>query len=813
MKITTEQFIKEFKRRLTDEYALDVKDATKEELYRTLAAVVKSGYFDIWRKSKNSFDQDQKKQVYYFSIEFLPGQLLKSNLLNMGWYTLVKKAFQELGLDLDEIAQVEPDMALGNGGLGRLASAFMDSSASLALPVNGNGIRYKYGLFKQKFVDGYQVELANAWLDQNNVWEVARPSKAVKVHFGGQVYLKEGADGTLEPVYENDKVILAVPYDTGIVGYKNRHVNTMRLWDAQIPAEEEINFPTIESRRRVEDLTSVLYPDDSNEAGKFFRLNQEYFFVSAGMQSIIRHYKQVHLSLLDLSQYVSVHINDTHPAMCVAELMRILLDDEKLSWEDAWKQTVQVMSYTNHTIMAEALEKWPLYMLEKVQPRLVQIIQEIDRRYALELEAKGQSQLLASTRPVKDNMIYMANLAIIGSHSVNGVAKLHTELLKQDVLKDFYTLYPERFNNKTNGITVRRWLEIANPSLTKTIDRVIGTKWHYDAKELHKLASHVSDKRLVDAIGQVKYQNKVRFAKYVKATMGLEISPKAIFDVQVKRLHAYKRQLLNLLRIIQLYLNLKQNPALDIYPRVFIFGAKAAPSYHYAKSIIKCINEVADLINHDDSLNDKLKVVFVEDYRVSLAEKIIPAADVSEQISTATKEASGTSNMKLMLNGALTVATLDGANIEIKDRVGEDNIFIFGLQKEEVLDYEQNHGYHSADYYQNDPAIHRVLDALVDGSIPHIQAEGREIFDSLVRANDEYFVLRDFEDYLRAQNEVDQLYRNQTQWNKKCLINIANAGYFSSDDTIRNYAEDIWQVTPTVSENGKVSAEDARYPL
>ena len=571
----------------------------------------------------------------------------------------------------------------------------------------------------------------------------------------------------------------------------------MRLWDAQIPASEEVKFPTIESRRKVEDLTSVLYPDDSNEEGRLLRLRQEYFFVSAGLQSIVRHYKKYGKPMSEISDHISVHINDTHPAMCVAEFMRILLDDEKMGWDEAFDQTVKTMSYTNHTIMSEALEKWPVSLIERVQPRIMQIIAEIDRRYALELAKKAETDLISSTRIVNNGIVHMAHLAIIGSHSTNGVAKLHTDLLEQDVLKDFYHLYPERFNNKTNGITIRRWLQIADPRLAKIIDKTIGTKWRSNPKELHNLATHFNDRRLIADIGKAKHQNKVDLAKYIKQATGIVVSPDAIFDVQVKRLHAYKRQLLNLLKIVKYYLDLKDDPKKDVVPRVFIFGAKAAPSYHYAKSIIKCINEVGNLINNDKTIKDKLKVVFLEDYGVSLAERIIPAADVSEQISTATKEASGTSNMKFMLDGALTVATLDGANIEIKDYVGEDNIFIFGLKKEEVLQYEADHSYQSSDYYANDPILHRVLDAFVDGTIPSIGAEGAEIFNSLVHANDEYFVLRDFEDYLRAQNEVEKTYRNPSLWNKKCLVNIANAGYFSSDYTIQKYADEIWHVAPS----------------
>jgi starch phosphorylase len=568
-------------------------------------------------------------------------------------------------------------------------------------------------------------------------------------------------------------------------------------------------YPTIEDRRQIEDITSVLYPDDSNENGRLLRLKQEYFFVSAGIQSIIRHYKKYGEPIEKINEKVAIHINDTHPAMCVAEFMRILLDEEHLPWKTAWEQTVKTMSYTNHTIMAEALETWSIPMLNEIQPRILQIIAEIDHRFVTTLADKYDGGLIERTRIISGGRVHMAHLAIIGSHSTNGVAQLHTDLLKSDVLHDFYTLYPDRFNNKTNGIAHRRWLQLANSRLSKVIDQTIGTAWRTDAKQLLQLVDHRTDQGLLENLAQVKLANKTALAELIKQQTGVVVSPKAIFDVQIKRLHAYKRQLLNLLRIVKLYLDLKQNPDLEIVPRVFIFGAKAAPSYHYAKSIIKCINEVAQLVNHDETIQDKLKVIFLENYGVSLAEKIIPAADVSEQISTASKEASGTSNMKLMLNGALTVATLDGANVEIREHVGEDNIFIFGLTKEEVYQYYRDHSYHSLDYYQKDPVIHRVVDALVDGTIPNISAEGHEIYDSLTYLNDEFFVLRDFEDYLRAQDKVDETYRDPQKWYQMSLINIANACWFSSDETVSRYAEDIWHVKPLA----KKGDQDVKYPL
>ena len=800
MDFNKEVFKEKFKNRLDEKYALDVKDATPQELYLTLSSIVRSSYSRYWRKTWKKYMEDGTKQIYYFSIEFLPGRLLMSNLLNMGWLETVREALKDLDIDLDEIAEAEKDMALGNGGLGRLASAFMDSLASDGLPGNGNGIRYRYGLFKQKFIDGYQIELPNEWLDSGNPWEIRRESKSVTVRLGGKVYLVDRGS-YLEPVYEGAQLIKAVPYDTAIVGYKNGTVNTMRLWDAEIPFSEEAKYRTIEQRREVEDLVSVLYPDDSKESGRILRLKQEYFFVSAGIQSIVRHFKKYNKSMNKIGEYIGIHINDTHPAMSVAELMRILVDEEHMSWDDAWKQTVAVMSYTNHTIMAEALEKWPVHIMQQVQPRILQIIQEIDRRFVEEKQGKYARDMIERTRIIKDNQVRMANLSIIGSHSTNGVAKLHTELLKDDVLHDFYVMYPERFNNKTNGITNRRWLQIANPELSKVLDKAIGTEWRQDPTKLQKLLKYQNDNKVLNQIANAKLKNKERLAKFIEKETGIKVSTDAIFDVQIKRLHAYKRQLLKLMHIVKLYLDIKQGKvASDFQPRVFIFGAKAAPSYYYAKAIIKCINEVANMVNNDPEIGDKLKVVFLEDYRVSLAEKIIPTANISEQISLASKEASGTSNMKLMLNGALTVATLDGANIEIKDYVGEDNIFIFGLTKDEVYDYYNNGNYHSYDYYNNHEEIRRVLNAFVDGTIPNCQAEGQEIFDSLTKYNDEYFVLRDFESYVNIQEMVDRTYGNKRHWNQMSLVNIAYGGMFSSDDTIKRYAEDIWNISPLKDE-------------
>lgn len=790
------EFKESFSRRLAEKFAMGVADASPDELYQTLGSLMTSAYSQNWQQTWKDYREADQKQAYYFSIEFLPGKMLKSNLLNMGWLDMVTEGLAELNIDLEDLAEVEPDMALGNGGLGRLASCFMDSIASMGLPGNGNGIRYEYGLFKQRFVDNYQVELPDEWLHKGNLWEVRKESKAVDVRIGGDVYMSHDEYGNLVPNYQGGMMLRAVPYDTGMLGYQNGIVNTMRLWSVEISPEEEDRYRSIKDRRAVEDLTSVLYPDDSSEAGRRLRLSQEYFFVSAGVQSILRYYKQLKKPMDEINQYIAIHINDTHPAMCVAEFMRLLVDEEKMGWERAWNLTQEVMSYTNHTIMAEALEKWSIDMMKSVCPRIYQIIEEIDRRFVEEMTGVHDFDLIQRTRIIQCGQVHMAHLAIIGSHSTNGVAKLHSDLLKSVVLHDFYRLYPARFNNKTNGIAMRRWTQLANPSLSKVLDETIGNTWRKQPSDLRLLLNYEEDDQVLDKLAAAKLENKQRLADYIQKHCGVEVNPHAIFDVQIKRLHAYKRQLLNLLHIIKLYLELKENPELPIEPRVFIFGAKAAPSYHYAKSIIKVINETASLINQDTTIKDKLKVIFLENYNVSLAERIIPAADVSEQISLASKEASGTSNMKLMLNGAMTIATLDGANVEIRDAVGDENIAIFGLTESEVYQYYENKNYSSADIYRENAQVHKVVKTLIDGTIPNIFAEGQEIFDSLIKYNDEFFVLRDFEDYCLAQETVNQAYQDKRRWRQISLRNIANAGRFSSDNTVQRYADDIWQIEP-----------------
>lgn len=797
MALDKEMIKKELKQRLREKYAMEMEDASEQELFYTLGSLVKARYADAWSDTWKYYVKKQQKQVYYFSIEFLPGRMLKSNLLNLGILHVVREALEELGVDFEKLTEVEKDMALGNGGLGRLASCFMDSIASCSLPGNGNGIRYDYGLFKQRFVDGYQVELPDEWLQSGNIWEVRRESKAVDVRVGGHVYLTETREGKLKPVYENERILRAVPYDTGMVGYGNNIVNTLRLWSVEIPASEEEKYQSIQGRRELEDLTAVLYPDDSNEQGRLIRLTQEYFFVSAGIQSIIRHYKKrIQQPISRLSEYVSIHINDTHPALCIPEMMRILIDEEELSWEQAWDITVKVMSYTNHTIMSEALEKWTIDLMRRTLPRMYQIIEEIDARFVQTMQELHPYDLVERTRIIRNGKVHMAHLSIIGSHSTNGVAKLHSDLLKSVVLHDFYIIYPDRFNNKTNGIAQRRWSQIVNEPMSKVLDETIGDTWRKDSADLKLLMNYQTDQSVLNKLSEAKQVNKQALADYILETAGINVPVDAIFDVQIKRLHAYKRQLLNLLHIVKLYQDLKENPDINMQKRVFIFGAKAAPSYHYAKVIIKCINEAANVINNDPEIKDRIKIVFLENYNVSLAEKIIPAADVSEQISLASKEASGTGNMKLMLNGAVTLATLDGANVEIRDAVGDDNIYIFGLTEQEVYAYYESQGYSAQQLYDENPVIRRVLNAFIDGTIPNIVYEGREIFDSLIKYNDEYFLLRDFDSYVEAQQEIDKAYGNQTYWQKMSLINIANAGRFSSDETVRRYAEDIWKIEP-----------------
>lgn len=801
MKVTKEKFIRDFKDTLHEEQLVKIPNASETEIFLALAKLVRKYYTRIWLERNRQLTENQEKVAYYFSIEFLPGRMLETNLLNLGILSTTKEAFNELEIDFEAVKEAEHDMALGNGGLGRLAAAFMDSLATTGYPGFGNGLRYQYGLFKQRIVDGYQVELPDTWFGSTgNVWEVRKDHDIVDVKLFGNVYLKSNDDGKLVPVYEGAQVLKAVPYDVPQIGFGNDVINNLRLWDVEIPLENELDYPTLESRRAVQDITAVLYPDDSNYEGKKLRLIQEYFMTSAGLQTIIKSYLKQGMPLKDIYQKVSVHINDTHPAVAPAELMRLLIDDYGMEWDEAWEATIKTMSYTNHTILSEALEKWDTELFKFVLPRVYQIILEIDNRYVKDLAQKGiEAELIENTRIVKDRFIHMAHLAIIGGHSVNGVAKLHTELLKEDTLRAFYQLYPEKFNNKTNGIVQRRWTQIAAPELSRVIDSTIGEDWRRDIHLLRELENFQNDPQVLKQFHQVKQIAKEKLAKYILKTTGVVVSTDAIFDVQVKRLHAYKRQLLNVLHIMKRYLDLKDNPDLDCLPRVFIFGAKAAPGYHFAKSVIKIINEMANLINNDASLNGKLKVVFLENYNVSLAELIIPAADVSEQISLASKEASGTSNMKFMMTGAITLATLDGANIEIKDEVGDDNIIIFGMTKDQVYDHYAKHDYNSRMIYENNPEIKCIIDSFVNGTIPNCQSEGMEIYEALITHNDEYFLLEDLPAYIEAQDKIDLLYRNQMKWTQMSLLNIAHSDKFTSDDTIEEYAKEIWDLKKSIN--------------
>jgi starch phosphorylase len=787
--ITEEKFVEDYKTKMLEMYSIDDADASRAQQYRVLASVVRDYYAQNWRNTLLKYQQNDRKQVYYFSIEFLPGRFLTQNMLNLGISEVVKSGLAKMGLDFDKIAQHEPEPGLGNGGLGRLASEFLDSAASEGIAMHGNGIRYQYGLFKQEFINGYQVELPDDWLRNGNVWEVRRENRACIVHFGGNVWLKEDSLGHFRAMYENTEDVIAVPYDIGIVGYRNGTVNNLRLWSAELPYNEHSRY-TLAEKSRVNDITEILYPDDSNYEGRLLRLKQEYFFVSAGVQSIIRSYRKHHRNLNRLGQRIAIHINDTHPAMAVAELMRVLMDEEFLSWEKAWNITNQVMSYTNHTLLSEALETWPEDMFAQTVPRIYQIIQEIDRRFKELMIPIHGADLVNSVAPLGNGQVRMAYLAVIGSHSVNGVAKIHTDLLTTSVLSGLYKIFPERFNNKTNGVTFRRWLQVANPGLTTLLDDKIGSNWHRDPNLLKGFNIFDKDKDTLDAVARVKHDNKKALADFISETLQTKVNTHAIFDVQIKRLHAYKRQLLHVMYIIDEYLQIKAGHKLA-NPRVHIFAAKAAPSYYYAKEIIKIINELANQINHDPAVKDQLKVIFIPNYGVSIAEKIIPAADVSEQISLAGKEASGTSNMKLMANGAVTLATLDGANIEMHDSLGDDDMVIFGLTVPEVENY---HDYHSADIYNKDVRIKRILDAFVDGTLKNIETEGRDIFNSLVQYNDQYFLLADYESYAKAQDRIDKLYQDRTRWHQMIIHNIAASGRFSSDYTIARYAENIWQL-------------------
>ncbi|CEN77339.1 glycogen phosphorylase [[Clostridium] sordellii] len=800
--INKEEFKLEFRNQMDFLYKQTIEEANSEQLLNTLVTVLKCKIDNIWKESR----LDKEKEVYYFCIEFLLGRQLESNLLNLGILEDIKLILKEMDINLEDLINAEVDPALGNGGLGRLAACFLDSMASLNISGHGYGIRYEYGLFEQKIVNGHQVEVPDNWLkEESYIWETVRPNKASIVKFGGKVDLVE-KNGKIKAIHKNYIPVMALPYDIPIIGYKNEYINTLRLFKSDVPRKdfepilkESKNsygsyHDALQYRYYADEISQVLYPNDSNDAGKILRLKQEYFLVSAGIQDIFRKYKKDNGDIRKIYEKISIHINDTHPSLCVPELMRLLMDEEELGWDEAWDITQRVISYTNHTIMAEAMEKWNIQMIKELLPRIYMIIEEINKRYICKLNNKygNDHEKISKMAVIYADNVNMANLSIIGSHSVNGVAKLHTEILKKEVLKDLYEDEPFKFNNKTNGIAHRRWLILSNPRLSKLINELIGESWQRNTIELKNLEKYQNDDSVLQELELIKQENKKNLSKIINQKNEININENSIFDVQIKRLHAYKRQLMNALHILHMYHELLDNPNLNIEPRTFIFGAKAAPGYYFAKCVIKLINELAQKINNDIRVKDKLKVVFLENYGVSLAEKIIPATNVSEQISTTTKEASGTGNMKFMMNGAITIATLDGANIEIHDQIGDKNMVLFGLKANQVLEYNKFGGYSSADLYSNNFYIKRVVDDLVNGFIPNIVEEGREIYNSLITYNDEFFVLRDFENYVEAQKKINDLYIDKNHWNKMSLINIANSGIFSSDRTIKEYANEIW---------------------
>lgn len=796
-----EMFTETFLQRLEMTCGKSFQESTKRDHYHTLGIMIREYVSSNWIKTNESYRAEKEKQIYYLSIEFLLGKLLRHNLLNLGIDHIVEEGLKELGIDLSDLEEMEADAALGNGGLGRLAACFMDSLATLDLPGHGCGIRYKHGLFEQKIVDGYQVELPEQWLRHGHVWEVRKADLAVDVPFWGRVEAIN-SNGKLEFRHLEAETVMAVPYDLPVVGYQTDTVNTLRLWSAET-TPYPMNRDIMKYKRDTELISEFLYPDDTHDEGKILRLKQQYFLVSASIRSIVRSYRKQHASLIDFHKYVGLHINDTHPVLAIPELMRVLIDEEGMSWEEAWHITTNTISYTNHTTLAEALEKWPVRIFQPLLPRIFMIVNEINERFCQDLwtQYPGDWRKIEDMAIIAHDQVKMAHLAIVGSYSVNGVAAIHTEILKQREMNQFYQVFPEKFNNKTNGITHRRWLIKSNPKLTNLINEGIGTKWINQPEHLKELQFFQQDSAFLEQLYEIKQNNKKSLAEKIKAKTGIVVDPLSIFDVQVKRLHAYKRQLLNVLHIMYLYNRLKEDSSFQMHPRTFLFGAKASPGYYYAKKIIKLINTIAEKINNDKTVSDRLKVVFLENYRVSLAEEIFPAADVSEQISTASKEASGTGNMKFMMNGALTLGTLDGANIEIKEHVGDDNIFIFGLTAEEVMNYYQYGGYTSVDYYHHDKRIRQVVDQLTNGYFGDLDNEFEPIHDSLLMENDQYFVLRDFSSYVEAQREVGIAYSDQNKWLKMSLANIANSGFFSSDRTIQQYADDIWSISPV---KGKV---------
>lgn len=791
-------------------YRRQIEEATPQQIFQAVSYAVKDVIIDDWLATQAEYRKNDAKIVYYMSMEFLMGRALGNNLINMTAYKEVREALDEMNIDLNVIEDQEPDAALGNGGLGRLAACFLDSLATLNYPAYGCGIRYRYGMFKQNIENGYQIETPDDWLKEGNPFELRREEYAKEVRFGGTIrFEKDPETGKDTFIQENYESVRAIPYDMPIVGYGNHVVNTLRIWDAEAITNFSLDsfdrgdyHKAVEQENLAKRIVDVLYPNDNHYAGKELRLKQQYFFISASLQALISKYKKHHDDIRKLYEKVAIQMNDTHPTVAVPELMRLLIDVEGLDWEEAWKVTTKTCAYTNHTIMAEALEKWPMDLFSRLLPRIFQIVQEIDRRFISEIRARypGQEEKVKKMSIVWGGQVRMAHMAIIAGYSVNGVARLHTEILKDQELKDFYEMMPEKFNNKTNGITQRRFLLHANPLLADWVTDKIGDGWITDLSKLENLKVHVNNEQAKKDFMQIKYKNKVRLAKYIKEHNGIDIDPRSIFDVQVKRLHEYKRQLLNILHIMYLYNQIKEHPEMSFYPKTFIFGAKAAAGYLRAKETIKLINSVADVVNNDRSINGKLKIVFIEDYRVSNAELIFAAADVSEQISTASKEASGTGNMKFMLNGAPTLGTMDGANVEIVEEVGAENAFIFGLSSKEVINYENNGGYNPIDIYFNDWELKRVIDQLMDGTYSNGDHNMyQNLYNSLLNTQctdraDTYFILKDFRSYVEAQKKVEAAYRDENRWSKIAMMNTACSGKFTSDRTIEEYVRDIWKL-------------------
>jgi starch phosphorylase len=805
-----EVFIESVKSNLKTLYRQTLVDATKQQVFQAVSYAVKDTIIDNWMETQKVYEEEDPKMVYYMSMEFLMGRALGNNMINLTEYKEVKEALEELGFDLNVIEDQEPDAALGNGGLGRLSACFLDSLATLGYAAYGCGIRYRYGMFKQKIENGYQVEVPDNWLKDGNPFELRRPEYAKEVKFGGYIRVEyDEATKRNKFIQEGYQSVRAIPFDIPIVGYNNNVVNTLRVWDAEAINDFQLDSfdkgdyqKAVEQENLARNIVEVLYPNDNHYAGKELRLKQQYFFISASVQAAVAKYKKNHSDIRKFYEKATFQLNDTHPTVAVAELMRILLDEEGLEWDEAWEVTTKTCAYTNHTIMAEALEKWPIELFSRLLPRIYQIIEEINRRFVEEIQKKypGNQEKIRKMAIIYDGQVKMAHLAICAGYSVNGVAALHTEILKNQELKDFYEMMPEKFNNKTNGITQRRFLLHANPLLADWVTEHIGDEWITDLAQISKLKVYVDDEKAQQEFMNIKYQNKLRLAKYIREHNGIDVDPRSIFDVQVKRLHEYKRQLLNILHVMYLYNKIKDHPEMPFYPRTFIFGAKAAAGYRRAKLTIKLINSVADVINNDKSINGKLKVVFIEDYRVSNAEWIFAAADVSEQISTASKEASGTGNMKFMLNGAPTLGTMDGANVEIVQEVGEENAFIFGLSAQEVINYENNGGYNPMDYFNNDQDIRRVLMQLINGEYaPDDPERFRDIYDSLLNTNssdraDTYFILADFKSYAEAQERVEKAYRDETGWARMAMMNTACSGKFTSDRTIQQYVDEIWHL-------------------